>query len=75
MKRGTYHGKQEREKKNVALNDDQFDNVSGGFGPVNSCLDNSVCKNYDNCDSCQRFLCPHNPCNPKIDPKDLFLEF
>ena len=69
--------KNKKEKKeNVALNDDQLDNVSGGFRPVKSCVDNNfACHDYDKCDSCQSFLCPHNPLNPTIDPKDLFLDF
>ena len=63
-------------KENVALNDDQLDNVSGGFRPVKSCVDNNfACHDYDKCDSSQSFLCPHNPLNPTIDPKDLFLDF
>ena len=62
-------------KENVALNDDQLDNVSGGFRPVKSYNDYFACQNYDNCNSCQSFLCPHNPLNPTIDPKDLYPDF
>ena len=64
-----------KKEKNVALNDDQFDNVSGGFSQGNSSLDYSACDNYDNCNSCQSFLCPHNPYNPTIDPKELYPDF
>ena len=66
-------------KENVLLSDNQLDKVSGGFRPVKSSLDNNdnifACHEYDKCSSCDSFLCPYNPLNPTIDPKDLYPDF
>ena len=68
-----------RKDKKVVLNDELLDKVSGGFRPIKATLANNdsifTCHQYDNCSSCLSLLCPHNPLNPTIDPKDLYPDY